>query len=150
MNANRLIVAALTVVISVWASQVTSQEVQSGIFQIAVGASQKVDRFGVCRVISNDGETPIMVPTGSIQQWSSGGNSFLENFSAMQGISVSGCTSPLPDATNLFIRYCSNGPELTWATLYLQNTSATRAAQLVANNFYGEMEYTCQSWPKRG
>lgn len=91
MKANKFIAAISTVIMAVGVSQAAAQEVQPGIFQVATGESQKIDRFGVCRVIKNDGENPIMVPAGGEEQWSTGAGSFLQNTVNMPGVSVTTC-----------------------------------------------------------
>lgn len=92
MKASKLLNAISAVAISAGAGQAAAQEMQPGIFKVAKGASQKIDRFGVCKVIKNDGANPIMVPAGSKEQWSTGGGSFLHNVSKMPGVSADGCT----------------------------------------------------------
>lgn len=69
MKAKNFFAKILVVAMSFGASQATlAQEIQPGIFKVAKGASQKIDRFGVCKVIKNGGANPIMVPAGSREQ----------------------------------------------------------------------------------
>lgn len=91
MKANKILAAISAIAISVGAGQASAQEVQAGIFKIATGASEKIDRFGVCRVIKNVGTHPIMVPTNTAQEWSVGASSFLQNITKMSGISATEC-----------------------------------------------------------
>lgn len=91
MKANKLLAAISAFAISAGVSEASAQEVQPGIFQVAKGASQKIDRFGVCRLIKNSGENPVMVPAGSREQWSSGSGSFLSNWRNIPGLSVEDC-----------------------------------------------------------
>lgn len=111
MKANKILAAISAAAISVGASQANSQEVQSGIFKVAKGASQTIDRFGVCKVIKNGGANPIMVPAGSREQWSTGSGSFLRNSANMPGIIVTGC-APWYEGRNAvtFIRDFSGTP----------------------------------------
>lgn len=94
MKANKLLTAISAVAISAGASQAAAQEMPPGIFQVAKGASQKIDRFGVCRVVKNDGAHPVMVPAGTPQQWGTGKGAFLNNISGMPGVSVADCSTP--------------------------------------------------------
>lgn len=55
------------------------------------GTSVTLDKHGVCRVITNNGKNPIMVPANLPKEWYLGSNSFLENLSRMDKISVSSC-----------------------------------------------------------
>lgn len=95
MKTSKLLTAISAVAISVGASQVNAQEVQTGIFKVAKGASQKIDRFGVCKVIKNAGANPIMVPAGTAQQWSTGKSAFLTNIANIPGVTVDSCDIPL-------------------------------------------------------
>ena len=59
--------------------------------EVAVGGKEKIDRYGICRMVSNDGRDPVMVPLGSAAEWGSGQNSFLNNLAGMPGVKVSAC-----------------------------------------------------------
>lgn len=91
MKAKKLLAIISAAAISVGVSQTSAQEVQTGIFKVAKGASQKIDRFGVCKVIKNTSANPIMVPAGSKAQWSTGAGSFLNNTANMTGVAVQEC-----------------------------------------------------------
>ena len=92
MKAKNFFAKILVVAMSFGASQATlAQEIQPGIFKVAKGASQKIDRFGVCKVIKNGGANPIMVPAGSREQWSVGNGSFHTNGQNMPGVTMADC-----------------------------------------------------------
>jgi len=94
MRTTKLLAAISAVAISAGASQAAAQEMQPGIFMVAKDASQKINRFGVCKVVKNGGVHPVMVPAGTPQQWSTGKSAFLNNISGMPGVSVKGCVVP--------------------------------------------------------
>ena len=68
-----------------------AQEMSAGIFRVAPQDSQRVSRHGVCRIVTNRGGAPIMVPAGTPPEWFSGSASFISNVSAMPGVSVTPC-----------------------------------------------------------
>lgn len=59
MRTTKLLAAISAVAISAGASQAAAQEMQPGIFMVAKGASQKIDRHGVCRTVKNTSGHPI-------------------------------------------------------------------------------------------
>lgn len=96
MKANKILAAVVAIsaaAISVAAGPAISQEVQAGIFKVGNGETQKIDRFGVCRVITNSGNNPIMVPVGSKMQWFEGDGAFLKYITEMREISASSCSA---------------------------------------------------------
>lgn len=94
MQTTKLLAAISAVAISAGAGQASAQEVQPGIFKVAKGASQKIDRHGVCRLIKNSGANPVMIATGSREQWASGNGSFLSNWRNIPGLEVTACSTP--------------------------------------------------------
>lgn len=91
MKISKLLAAISAVATFAGASQVTAQEMQPGIFMVAKGKSQKIDRHGVCRTVKNTSGNPIMVPVGTPQQWRDGKGAFLNNIGSMPGVSVADC-----------------------------------------------------------
>lgn len=69
----------------------SAREVQPGIFQVAAKSEVKIDRHLTCRVIKNNSNNPVMVPTRTAEEWSSGTSSFLTNISNMPGVTATSC-----------------------------------------------------------
>ena len=63
---------------------------------VAPGASVTLDKHGTCRVITNRGQAPIMVPANTAEEWSVGHTAFLNNISGMPSVSVGSCPPPAP------------------------------------------------------
>ncbi|MEY8802206.1 hypothetical protein AB9K35_18160 [Leisingera sp. XS_AS12] len=61
--------------------------------RINAGKSAEIDMFGICKIVKNDGKTPINVPVHSRSEWSSGTGAFLNNIADMDSIYVSECVS---------------------------------------------------------
>ncbi|WP_112309329.1 hypothetical protein [Pseudogemmobacter bohemicus] len=93
MKIKTSIAAIFGVIVYTGTNQTSAQEMSDGIFQVANGESQKIDRFGVCRIVKNNGENPIMIPAGSREQWADGAGSFIGNISQMAGISAIACAN---------------------------------------------------------
>lgn len=112
MRAKKIIAATTLALLSLGASMAVAQQQANNVFRVGNGASQKIDRFNVCRIIKNSGTTPIMVPTSTATQWHNGGASFLHNISKMPRISAEPC-GPWYEGVHLvsFIRNSSSG---TW------------------------------------
>lgn len=102
MTPIKLIAVFSAAAVSALSAQVVAQEVQPGIFKVPQGGSQKIDRFGVCRMIENGGNNPIMVPANSAQEWSSGARAFLANVGNMPGVKVSNCGPRFDDGCFLW------------------------------------------------
>jgi hypothetical protein len=60
------------------------------------GSSIRLDKHGTCRVITNKGGAPIMVPASTPEEWSVGQTAFLNNISSMLYVSVAPCAAPAP------------------------------------------------------
>lgn len=66
---------------------VAAQEVDT----IAPGKMGRIDRFNVCRYVTNNGAASIMVPSSITAEWSSGVAAFLQNTATMDRVSVARC-----------------------------------------------------------
>lgn len=64
-------------------------------YQVAAGATVTINEHNVCRKVTNGGSNPIMVPTGSRDQWATGQGAFLTNVAMMSGVSVSNCIADI-------------------------------------------------------
>lgn len=79
-----IVVAALISIIGV-------QTAQAQIFNVPAKDEMKIDRHNVCRVVKNNGSTAIMVATNISNEWSTGANSFLNNFTDIPNVTVANC-----------------------------------------------------------
>lgn len=89
---------------------------------IGAGSSEKVDRFGTCRIVGNVGDTPFLVPANNIDEWASGPYSFLNNISTMGDmVTLASCTARLliDDAREYMIKFSAPSPgSEDWAEVY--------------------------------
>jgi len=76
---------------AIWAMGIPVASEEANRIQVGKSKTMEVDAFGVCRKVTNDGPSPIMVPIGSALEWSSGSGSFLKNLSTMDGVTVEVC-----------------------------------------------------------
>lgn len=112
---------------------------QAAIVSVDIGARQKIDKFGVCRVVGNSGGTKFMVPSGTEREWSSGPNAFLNNLTDMDGTAtVSPCVRRLLkddgiEHTTMFS--APNPAKDDWATLY--DVSSSGRYILAVKDKYG-------------
>ncbi|ATG47814.1 hypothetical protein CEW89_09710 [Celeribacter ethanolicus] len=58
---------------------------------VAPGSSVTLDKHGTCRIVTNRGDAPIMVPANTPEEWSVGQTAFLNNLAGMNGVSVAAC-----------------------------------------------------------
>ncbi|MBE9637778.1 hypothetical protein [Salipiger mangrovisoli] len=75
---------------------------------VAPGASVTLDKHGTCRVITNMGDAPVMVPANTPEEWSVGQTAFLNNLSGMSGVGVASCGLDL-NMENEFAFICGSG-----------------------------------------
>ncbi|WP_374291728.1 hypothetical protein [Paenirhodobacter enshiensis] len=85
------ILTTVALVAALVAGPAAAQEVQPGIFKVAAKSELKIDRHKTCRIIKNNSSNPVMVPTKTAQEWSTGTNAFLTNISNMPGVTASAC-----------------------------------------------------------
>lgn len=115
----------------------SAQEVQPGIFQVMANSQVKIDRHGTCRIVKNGGSNPVMVPTKTAQEWSSGPNSFLTNITMMDGVSVSNCIVA-PSADSIYNSDCLSLDSLDDGYLdvcYYMGKMETLLADAVSNGY---------------
>ncbi|GHG88176.1 hypothetical protein [Pseudodonghicola xiamenensis] len=91
MNTRTLFIITAAMVSMTAAQTAFAQEAAQLGAKVDPGTSVTLDKHGVCRVITNNGETPIMVPANLPREWYLGSNSFLKNLSRMDQVSVSSC-----------------------------------------------------------
>lgn len=102
------ILTTVALVAAFTGAQVAAQEVQPGIFQVAAKSELKIDRHQTCRIIKNNGTNPVMVPTKTAQEWSTGTNAFLTNISNIPGVTATSCVRSFnPDSEYNFV--CGSG-----------------------------------------
>ena len=64
------------------------------LYRIDPGESLKIDRHSECRIVSNNGTSPVMVSTGTPAEWVIGTYAFLRNLGPMRGVTVNVCPGP--------------------------------------------------------
>ena len=85
-------------------------------YTVANNATVTIDEYTVCKDVTNNTGTSIMVPTKTANEWHTGGSSFLENLPA--GVTVAACS---PSCSGyLYQGYC-------YHLAALGNTSCTSA-----------------------
>lgn len=93
MKSNKIFtaLAAMAMAMAITAGPVVSQEVRPGIFKVSNSENQKINRFGVCKLVKNRSGKSIMVPVGTKEEWSTGAKSFISNVGNMPGVGVGPC-----------------------------------------------------------
>lgn len=72
------------------------------------GATVKLDKHGTCRVITNMGNAPVMVPANTPEEWNVGQTAFLNHITAMNYLNVTACQleTSVDEST-----YCENSTD---------------------------------------
>lgn len=72
------------------------------------GATVKLDKHGTCRVITNMGKAPVMVPANTPEEWNVGQTAFLNHITAMNYLNVTACQleTSVDEST-----YCENSTD---------------------------------------
>lgn len=87
-----------------WAMPATSAEllpsVRREMTEIGTGQTKAVVAHGICRQITNNNASPVMIPHKTAEEWSVGTNSFLA--SARPGLTVQNCP-PQPPTEDCFL-----------------------------------------------
>lgn len=76
--------------------------------EIARGQTVKIDAFGQCRNLTNNGADPVMVPYATAKEWSDGENAFL--YEPRENVAVANCASGWTNAAATYVTsfYCPN------------------------------------------
>lgn len=88
MRTNRVLLNFIALSFLAFASPALAENLAT----IERGATVKIDAFGTCRKVTNEGQVPVMVPYNAAQEWSVGANAFLAE--KRQNMGLANCLPP--------------------------------------------------------